>query len=148
MRAKLYEANNLRNQVLCFTQTIKKNKTALVISAVFYYYIIILAPTGVGAPPLPTLNFAVNRLLDRLYWGIPLPQKPVTEKHIPKDERNDLICERYAEGESLEVYRRCLRAVRPAGASDCSPLVHLAHLEENRIRLPMTDDNFPLGCGG
>ena len=62
----------------------------------------LLAPTGVGAPPLPTLNSAVNRLLDRLYWGIPLPQKPITEKHIPKDERNDLICERYANGESLE----------------------------------------------
>jgi hypothetical protein len=49
------------------------------------------------------LNAAVNRLLERLYWDIPLPEKPITEKHIPKEERNDLICKRYREGETLEV---------------------------------------------
>lgn len=61
-----------------------------------------MTPTGVGTVPLPTLNTAANRLLERLYWDIPLPQMPVTEKHIPKEERNVLICERYREGETLE----------------------------------------------
>jgi hypothetical protein len=62
-----------------------------------------VTPTGVKTVPLPSLNFVVIRLLERLYWGIPLPQMPVTEKHIPKEERNDLICKRYREGETLEV---------------------------------------------
>ena len=61
-----------------------------------------VVPTSVGTVPLPSLNAAANRLLDRLYWGIPVPQKPLTEKHVSKETRNDLICERYAEGDTLE----------------------------------------------
>ncbi len=61
-----------------------------------------VTPTSVGTAPLPSLNSAVNRLLDRLYWGIPVPQKPITEKHISKDERNQQICLRFATGGRLE----------------------------------------------
>jgi hypothetical protein len=61
----------------------------------------LMTPTGVGTVPLPSLTIAVVRLLERLYWDIPLPGMPITEKHIPKAERNDLICERYRAGETL-----------------------------------------------
>ncbi len=61
-----------------------------------------VTPTGVGTVPLPALIFAINRLLDRLYWAVPLPQKPITEKHVPKDERNQQICARFALGDSLQ----------------------------------------------
>jgi hypothetical protein len=69
---------------------------------VFQAEVRLLVLTGVRTAPLPSLNAAAYRLLERLYWGIPLPQKPITEKHIPKEQRNDLICERYAAGETLE----------------------------------------------
>ena len=69
---------------------------------VFQAEVRLLVLTGVRTAPLPSLNAAAYRLLDRLYWGSPLSQKPITEKHIPKEERNDLICARYAEGETLE----------------------------------------------
>ena len=61
-----------------------------------------MTPTGVRTVPLPSLNIAANRVLERLYWGIPVPQKPITEKHIPREQRNHLICERFATGETLE----------------------------------------------
>ena len=61
-----------------------------------------MTPTSVGTLPLPSLNSVVNRLLDRLYWGIPLPQQPITEKQISKDERNQQICLRFATGDRLE----------------------------------------------
>ena len=61
-----------------------------------------MGSTGVGTVPLPSLNAAALRLLDRLYWGIPLPQQPISEKHISKEERNRKICERHNIGERLE----------------------------------------------
>jgi DNA-directed RNA polymerase specialized sigma subunit len=41
-------------------------------------------------------------VLELLYWGIPFPQTPVTDKHVSLDERNRLICARYAAGETLQ----------------------------------------------
>jgi hypothetical protein len=61
-----------------------------------------VTPTSVGTVLLPSLNSVVNRLLERLYDGIGFPQKPVTEKHISKDERNQQICSSYALGDRLE----------------------------------------------
>jgi len=62
----------------------------------------LMTPTSVGTGPLPSLNTAVGWLLEHLYDGIGLPQKPVTEKHISKAERNQQICSRYALGDRLE----------------------------------------------
>lgn len=62
----------------------------------------LMTPTDIGAVLLPSLNFAVSRLLECLYLGIPLPEQPTTEKHISKEERNNVICERYSAGETLE----------------------------------------------
>jgi DNA-binding NarL/FixJ family response regulator len=67
-----------------------------------------LTPTGVGAAPVPSLNTAVRWLLDRLYEGIPLPETPVTDKHVPLSERNRHVCARYAAGETLEDIARDL----------------------------------------
>jgi DNA-binding NarL/FixJ family response regulator len=64
--------------------------------------IVILTPTGVGARPLPSLNLAIQWLLEQLYAGIPLLQTPVTHKHISLSERNQQICNRYAMGETLK----------------------------------------------
>jgi hypothetical protein len=61
-----------------------------------------VTPTGVGAPPVPSLKSAVEWLLERLYEGLPLLEKPVTDKHISRHERNRLICQRYAASETLE----------------------------------------------
>jgi hypothetical protein len=58
--------------------------------------------TGDGVAPLPSLNSAIQRVLDQLYWHIPLSQSPVTNKHTSLDERNIEICARYAAGETLE----------------------------------------------
>jgi hypothetical protein len=79
-----------------------KTKRTLDMGVLFITNHISVTPTDVGTIPLPSLNAAAYRLLERLYWGIPLPPKPITEKYIPKEERNALICERYAEGETLE----------------------------------------------
>jgi hypothetical protein len=51
---------------------------------------------------------AIHWLLEQLYWDIPLPETPVTDKHVPLSERNDHICARYAAGETLEVIARDL----------------------------------------
>jgi DNA-binding NarL/FixJ family response regulator len=67
-----------------------------------------VAPTGVGAAPVPSLNAAIHWLLDRLYEGIPLPEVPVTDKHISLSERNRHICTRYAAGETLDDIARDL----------------------------------------
>jgi hypothetical protein len=67
-----------------------------------------LTPTGVGAAPVPSLNAAIHWLLDRLYKGIPLPETPVTDKHVSLSERNRYICARYAVGETLEDIARDL----------------------------------------
>ena len=63
----------------------------------------LLALTGVGAASLPSLNAAIQRVLDLLYYDIPLPQMPVTDKHVSLDERNRQICAYYTAGETLEV---------------------------------------------
>jgi hypothetical protein len=41
-------------------------------------------------------------VLGLLYWSILLPQIPGTDKHVSLDERNSLICVRYAAGETLQ----------------------------------------------
>lgn len=61
-----------------------------------------MALTGIGTVPLPSLNSTVIRLHERLHWGVPLSQKPITRKHIPKDDHNRQICNRYKTGERLE----------------------------------------------
>lgn len=60
-----------------------------------------MASTSVGAGSLLSLTSVVNQLHNRLYWGIPVPQKPVTEKQVSKDERNQQICFRFAAGDQL-----------------------------------------------
>jgi DNA-binding NarL/FixJ family response regulator len=67
-----------------------------------------LTPTGVGAAPVPSLHAAIHWLLDLLYWDIPLPEAPVTDKHVSLSERNRHICARYAAGETLEDIARDL----------------------------------------
>jgi hypothetical protein len=52
--------------------------------------------------PLPSLNSAVQHVLALLYWGIPLPQTTGTDKYVSLDQRNRLICARFATGETLE----------------------------------------------
>jgi DNA-binding NarL/FixJ family response regulator len=61
-----------------------------------------LTLTGVGAAPVPSLNAAIHWLLEQLYVGIPLPETPVTDKHVSLSERNRQICARYAAGATLE----------------------------------------------
>lgn len=61
-----------------------------------------IIPTRIGTVPLSSLNSAVIRLLERRYRGIPLPQKPVTEKHISKEKRSQQIRLRFADGGRLE----------------------------------------------
>jgi len=41
-------------------------------------------------------------VLELLYFGVSLPPKPVTEKHISKEERNQQICTRHIMGENLQ----------------------------------------------
>jgi DNA-directed RNA polymerase specialized sigma subunit len=41
-------------------------------------------------------------VLELLYWGIHLPETPVTDKHVSLDERNRQICARYSAGDTLE----------------------------------------------
>jgi hypothetical protein len=61
-----------------------------------------VTPTGVGTAPLPSLNFAIQHVLELLYSNIPLPEVPLTDKHVSLSERNQQICERYVAGETLE----------------------------------------------
>lgn len=58
--------------------------------------------TGFGAAPVPSLNIAIQRVLELLYAGVPLPEYPVTNRQVSLDERNRLICARYADGETLQ----------------------------------------------
>src|SRR5688572_9156959 len=60
-----------------------------------------LTLTGFGAAPVPSLNGAIPRVLDRLYASIPLPDKPITLKHVAKAERNAEIRARHTAGESI-----------------------------------------------
>lgn len=61
-----------------------------------------VTPTGVGTAPLPSLNSAIQHVLELLYADMPLPEIPPTDKHVPLLERNRQICERYVAGETLE----------------------------------------------
>jgi len=61
-----------------------------------------VTPTGVGAAPLPSLNSAIQHVIDLLYWNIPLAEVPLIDKHMSLSERNRQICERYSAGETLE----------------------------------------------
>lgn len=56
---------------------------------------------GIGTTPLPSIEAAESLVVERLYQGQPPPFLPVTEKTASKDERNQLICERYSKGEPL-----------------------------------------------
>ena len=67
-----------------------------------------LTLTGVGTAPLPSLNAAIQRVLARLYWGISLPETPVTDKQVSLDEHNCLICARFAAGETLQTIAQAL----------------------------------------
>lgn len=60
-----------------------------------------MTPTGFDITRLPSLNTAIQRVLDLLYAGIPRSTKPVIQKHISKSERNQQLRTRYAAGESL-----------------------------------------------
>ena len=57
---------------------------------------------GFQAASLPSLVGAVQRLLERHYFDIPLPDQPVSNKHISKTKRNIEIRAQYAEGKTLE----------------------------------------------
>jgi hypothetical protein len=57
--------------------------------------------TGVRAAPLPSLNAAIRRVLELLYWGIPRPTKPILPEYLSKSDRNQQICARYVSGESI-----------------------------------------------
>jgi len=58
--------------------------------------------TGFNITHLPSINIAVERVIEQLYAGIPLPLQPINEKHLSKSERNTEICERYSQGETLD----------------------------------------------
>lgn len=73
--------------------------------------------TDVEAALLPSLNSAIQRVLDQLYPGIPLPARPITEKHLSKSKRNTEICARYAAGETLEGIARVQKLGRPCEPS-------------------------------
>jgi len=61
-----------------------------------------LTLTGFNITRLPSINAAIERVIEQLYAGILLPLQPITQKHLSKSERNIVICERYSEGETLE----------------------------------------------
>ena len=58
--------------------------------------------TGFNITRLPSINSAIERVIEQLYAGIPLPTQPIIVKHLSKSERNAEICDRYSEGETLE----------------------------------------------
>ncbi len=61
----------------------------------------LLAPTGFDTTRLPSLNSAIQKLLERHYQGIPLPSQPISHKTPTKINRNRRIRERFADGESI-----------------------------------------------
>jgi len=63
---------------------------------------ITMTMTGFNITRLPSINAAIECVIEQLYAGIPLSFQPITEKHISKAERNAEICQRYEEGETLE----------------------------------------------
>jgi hypothetical protein len=61
-----------------------------------------MGSAGFGTAPVLSLNHAIQRVLSRLYMGIPLPQSPVTDQQVPLTERNRLMDTRYAAGETRQ----------------------------------------------
>lgn len=57
---------------------------------------------GFDITRLPSINAAIERVIEQLCAGIPLPSQPITEKHLSKAGRNTEICERYSEGATIE----------------------------------------------
>jgi hypothetical protein len=62
---------------------------------------ITMNPTGFDITRIPSMNTAVQCVLDRLYHGIPRPTQPVLPEYLSKVERNEQIRARYAAGESI-----------------------------------------------
>jgi hypothetical protein len=60
-----------------------------------------VAPTGFDITRIPSMNTAVQRVLDLLYLGIPRPTQPVLPEYLSKLERNEQIRARYAVGETI-----------------------------------------------
>jgi len=60
-----------------------------------------MALTGFDITRLPSLNAAIQHVLDLLYAGILRPTKPVIQKHISKSQHNEQLRTRYAAGESI-----------------------------------------------
>ena len=54
--------------------------------------------TGLLVRPLPSLQDAVLRLIERLYAGISRPDEPITGKSKPKTERNNEVKRLYSIG--------------------------------------------------
>jgi hypothetical protein len=57
--------------------------------------------TGFDITRIPSMNTAIQRVLDLLYLGIPRPTTPVLPEYLSKLERNEQIRARYADGESI-----------------------------------------------
>ncbi len=55
---------------------------------------------------LHNLEDAISIILTRLYAGFLLPDQPVTNKHIPKAERNAEIIARHEAGEGISELAR------------------------------------------
>jgi hypothetical protein len=61
-----------------------------------------VAPTGFGGALVPSLITAVGELLEQFYWGMPLPQAPISYEHVAKADRNAQIHARHQAGDTLE----------------------------------------------
>ena len=57
--------------------------------------------TGFEITRVPSMNTAIQRVLDLLYQGVPRPTQPVLPEYLSKLERNQHIRARYADGESI-----------------------------------------------
>jgi DNA-binding NarL/FixJ family response regulator len=53
-----------------------------------------------------TMLLLLSLVRHRKQYSIPLPETPVTDKHVSLSERNRQICVRYAAGETLEEIAR------------------------------------------
>ena len=58
---------------------------------------------------LHTLESSIHTLITRLYAGFSIPEKPITQKHVPKSERNMRLILRYSAGEGLSDLAREFR---------------------------------------
>lgn len=55
---------------------------------------------------LDHLDVAVEGIIRRLYFGLPLPSRLISDKHVSKSDRNRTIRARYEAGETLEQIAR------------------------------------------